>query len=397
MRIETSEIEVAFDTGFIVAGDQRSPVREIELELKSGDPGDLYRLGLSLAETFPVRLAILSKSERGVALTSGDRSTPVRATAPLTSGLTVDEAIGTVIGSCVIQFIGNWPAFDAGSRPEPVHQMRIAMRRLRSLLALFHREVPCAEFAAFREDAKRIASAMGEARNWDVFAGLVRDGPLAALPAEKGFDVLLAASESRREAGYASVAALLTDAATTRFVLALQAFVARRGWRNALPGADLPLLTGPASNFAAACLDRLHRRVRKRGRKLLDLPPAERHEMRIALKKLRYAADAFADLCDDDAAARTYLRATAKLQDELGHFNDMQMVFDLARQLDMGSNLDGAHARGIMIGWFGRGGLASEAELRVAWKRFRNTRPFWPTNCQTRDAHPATSVPRSFR
>ena len=113
---------------------------------------------------------------------------------------------------------------------------------------------------------------MGEARNWDVFADLLRDGPLA-FPAVPGFDILLAASDSRREAGYTSVAALLADAATTRFVLAVQAFVARRGWRNTLPGAELPRLTGQASDFAASCLDRLHRRVRKRGRKLRELLP----------------------------------------------------------------------------------------------------------------------------
>lgn len=330
-----------------------------------------------LAETFPVRLAILSKSERGVALTSGDSATAVRAVAPLTTGLTVDEAIGAAIGSCVTQFIGNWPAFDAGNGTEPVHQMRVAMRRLRSLLALFQRAFPCAEFATFRAEAKRIATAMEGARNWDVFAHFLRDGPLAALPAEAGFDELLAAADRRREAGYASVGTLLADAATPRFVLAMQAFAARRGWRNALPGTKLPQLTVPASNFAAACLDRLHRRVRRRGRRLLDPSPAERHQLRIALKKLRYAADTFAALCGDHTAVRAYIRATAKLQDALGRFNDMQITADLARQLDGGGDLDGARAIGIMIGWCGHGRLAGDAELRTAWEKFRKATPFW--------------------
>lgn len=44
MRIEVSEIEMAFDTGFIVAGGLWSPMREIELELKSGELIDLYGL-----------------------------------------------------------------------------------------------------------------------------------------------------------------------------------------------------------------------------------------------------------------------------------------------------------------------------------------------------------------
>jgi inorganic triphosphatase YgiF len=377
VRVETSEIEVAFDTGFIVAGEQKSPVREIELELKSGDPADLYRLGLSLAEAYPVRLGIMSKSERGVMLSSGTQPTAIRAAAPLTTEQTVDEAIGALFGSCIDQFIANWPAFEAGNGTEPVHQMRVAMRRFRSLLALFNRAFPCAEFVLFRLEAKRIASAMGEARNWDVFADLVRDGPHEAFPSEPGFEALLAATNRRRDAGYETVRALLADAATTRFVLSVQAFVARRGWRNALPGAELPRLTGEASAFAVGCLDRLHRRVRKRGRKLLELPAAERHEVRIALKNLRYAADAFAGLFGEHAGARPYTRAVAKLQDALGSYNDMQMTIDLAGQLDMSGDLRAARAVGTMIGWYGRGALVGDATLHTAWTKFRNAEPFW--------------------
>jgi inorganic triphosphatase YgiF len=378
VRVETSDIEVAFDTGFIVAGEQKSPVREIELELKSGDPADLFRLGLSFAETFPVRLGIMSKAERGVLLGLGDRAIAVRASTFLTEGQTVDDAIGAAIASCVDQFVANWPAFDAGNGSEPVHQMRVAMRRLRSLLGLFQREFPCAEFAVFREDAKRIASAMGDARNWDVFADLVRDGPLKAFPDQGGFDAVLAASNRRRDAGYESVRMLLADAATTRFVLLAQAFVARRGWRNAVPGGELPRLTGPAGAFAAACLERLHRRVRKRGRKLLDLPVAERHELRIALKKLRYAADAFAGLFEDQTSVRPYVRAVSKLQDALGSFNDMHMTVDLAQQLDTRGDLRAASALGMMIGWYGRGSLVGDAVLHRAWTKYRQADPFWP-------------------
>jgi CHAD domain-containing protein len=255
--------------------------------------------------------------------------------------------------------------------------MRVAMRRFRSLLGLFHRDFPCPEFAAFRAEAKRIASAMGDARNWDVFGDLVRDGPLQAYPDEAGFEALLAATERRRQTGYAIVRSLLSDSSTTRFVLSVQAFVARRGWRNGVAGAELPRLTGQATGFAAACLDRLHRRVRKRGRHLLDLPPAERHEVRIALKKLRYAADAFGVLFDGHSAVRPYTRSVAKLQDALGNYNDMQMTLELAQALDSGTDRQSTRAIGIMIGWYGRGGRQGDAGLRAAWTRFRKADTFW--------------------
>jgi triphosphatase len=371
-----SEIEAAFDTGFIAFGTAKTPVREIELELKAGDPTDLYQFGLSLVQDFPLRLGIITKAERGVLLSCGTHASAVRAAVPSLDEQTVDQAIEAIIRTCVAQFVANWPAFEGADKAESIHQMRVAMRRLRAALALFNRRFPCAEFRGLRADAKRIASAMGEARNWDVFESLVRDGPRSAFPSETGFEALMADAAARQEAGYATVAALLEHADTTRFVLSAEAFVARRGWRNTLPGAELSRLTEPASGFAAYCLERLHRRVRKHGKALFDMPSQERHEVRIALKNLRYAADFFGGLFADTSLVKSYTQIAAKLQDALGRFNDMVMVNDLVRQLNT-RNVDPARAAGIIIGWYGRGASMNDSDLRNVWRDFRKVRPFW--------------------
>src|ERR1700712_931101 len=246
-----SELEAAFDSGFIVFGAQKTPVREIELELKAGDPADLYQFGLSLVEAFPMCLGTMTKAQRGILLSSGAHATAVRANTPDLAEQTVDQAVGVIIRSCMAQFVANWPAFEGPEKAEAVHQMRVAMRRLRTALALFDRRFPCVQFRDLRAEAKRIASALGEARNWDVFESLLRGGPCSAFPSEAGFATLTADAATRREATYAAVAELLADTATTRFVLSVETFVARRGWRNALPGDALPRLTEPATGFAA--------------------------------------------------------------------------------------------------------------------------------------------------
>jgi inorganic triphosphatase YgiF len=210
-----SRIEVSFDTGAIIAGDARESVREIELELLQGDTADLFALAVDLLETVPARLGVLSKAERGVLLAQGKAPRAVRAVSPLAPNHSVDDAIGEVIGACIQQFTGNWPAFDAGGRPDPVHQMRVAMRRLRAALALFQRSFPSVELGAFRADARRIASAMGEARNWDVFGDMVRDGPQTVLQDDDAFGALLEASEAHRRAGYDAVGEVIRSPATT--------------------------------------------------------------------------------------------------------------------------------------------------------------------------------------
>jgi CHAD domain-containing protein len=69
-------------------------------------------------------------------------------------------------------------------------------------------------------------------------------------------------------------------------------------------------------------LDRRHKLLRKRGRNLTQLSMAERHAVRIAAKKLRYAAEFFSELYAHNQA-QVYLNALAGLQDGLGALNDV--------------------------------------------------------------------------
>lgn len=65
---QASHIELVLDEGSIISGDYRAPIREVELELKSGDPATLWTLALTLAEQVPLRPSDSSKAARGNAL-----------------------------------------------------------------------------------------------------------------------------------------------------------------------------------------------------------------------------------------------------------------------------------------------------------------------------------------
>lgn len=372
VRSDSSDVEVAFDSGCIRAGERQTPIREIELELKSGDPAELYRLGMALAEAYPVRLGMQAKAERGVMLRHGAPPPVIKSISPLTGAITVDDAIGAVIDACIAQFTGNFPAFESGDAVNAVHQMRVALRRLRAILKLFNRVFPCPEFAAFRAQAKAIASALGEGRNWDVFLQLLREGPAAAFPEEPGFEPIFAAAGQRREAAYAEIGRLLAAPETTCFVLSVQAFTARHGWRNALTADALFRLTQPAAGFAAGHLNRMHGKLVKRGRHLQRLPPHDRHKLRIGLKNIRYAADLFGGLFEGDKALRALLRTASRLQDQLGAYNDLVTAIGLMEQL--GCSAPAGYAAGIVAGWCRRGAEPDEESLLRAWKKFRKAK-----------------------
>jgi triphosphatase len=198
---------------------------------------------------------------------------PVRAEAlKFPADATLDQAVEIVINSALGQFVANWPALTETRHRESIHQMRVALRRLRIALAFVNRVLPCAEFEIFRAEAKQIAAALGPARNWDAFKAL-GVGPLTHYARDKGFEALLTAAEERRLAAYAIAQEVIEDPSTTRFVLKLRAFLARRAWRSALSGAELSRLTEPAKVFAGETLERLHKRALKRGRRLSQKPP----------------------------------------------------------------------------------------------------------------------------
>jgi triphosphatase len=267
---------------------------EIELELKAGEETAFYDFAVHLADALPLRLEI--KAERGFMPAANDRPLPVRATSlQFSKDSALDSTIEKVFTSVLGQFVANWPALTETRHPESIHQMWVALRCLRAALALFHHSLRCAEFGNLRAEAKRIAAALTPARELDAFRQLVEDGPLTRYADEdKSFKALLTMVEERRVAAYAIAQNIIDDPSTTRFVLKLRAFLVHRAWRNALSDAELLRLTEPATLFAREALEWLHKRALKRGRKLLQQPPEERHRVRIALKNIRYTAEFFA-------------------------------------------------------------------------------------------------------
>ena len=152
-----------------------------------------------------MQFSIHDAFERGARLASGEPASCVGAARPsIREDQTTEDAIRAILADCMRHFAGNWPLAGTNEAEEAVHQMRVALRRLRAALAFFGREFPCPEFAAFRAEAKAIATTLGQARDWDVFIALVESGPLAHFGEEIDFAPLIAAARSKAAAGHRS-------------------------------------------------------------------------------------------------------------------------------------------------------------------------------------------------
>jgi triphosphatase len=189
------------DSGLIAAGDRKQPVHELELELRNGAPGALYSLAVSLHAVTPLSIEAESKAARGYRLTERGQPTVKKPSSiELDGGVSVRHALRTIVGEILSHLLSNKSAALAGDA-EGIHQVRVAIRCLRSALRLFGPGLEYHAAAAFQSKLQRVGRIIGAACDWDVFC-------LEALPKafteieEFGWNRLLreAADARRRDA-----------------------------------------------------------------------------------------------------------------------------------------------------------------------------------------------------
>src|SRR5690606_24945293 len=127
-----------------------------------------------------------------------------------------------IIGHLAEVMLAWLPVARAGEAPEGVHQMRVALRRLRSALRIFGKVLACDAVSDLDARLKTLARALGPARDWDVFlAGAGAD--LSALVPEKPVLALIADARTQRAAAYRDLARALSGPAFRQTVIAAAA------------------------------------------------------------------------------------------------------------------------------------------------------------------------------
>ena len=132
-----------------------------------------------------------------------------------------------------------------------------------------------------------------------------------------------------------------------------------------------------AQELAAMTLGERHKRLRKRGKDLANLTIEERHALRIAAKKLRYAAEFFSSIFAK-REVQAYVSALAKLQDVLGRLNDAATTSDLLDKLAAQATAAPEHAvLGYVRGWVAGHAVRSVQRLEPVWREFKQVERIW--------------------
>ena len=363
-----ARVEASLDTGRIAAGGRETPVAELELELLRGPVRDMLAGARELLAKRRLAVGTRSKAATGTGLLLGTSPPAVRAArAKLDTADSIDRALAKVVRAASVHVTGNLaPVLEAGD-PEGIHQLRVSLRRLRSAL-LFLKPHLGSRAAALNREARRALKRLGPARDLDVF--LLETLP-AVIDANPGVSSLLRlrdAARERRDAAHASARKLILGRRFNRFVLDLLQ-VAHSGGLVAR-GADEPL---PA--VARRRLNKRYRSLMKVGKGFEHLGEPERHRVRIALKKLRYACDYSRSLFPGPAVG-SCLRHLSSLQDDLGRLNDAAVARQISRELAAAdpTAVDGASR---VRDWCDERVRSAEPGLIESWRTFVAAEPFW--------------------
>ncbi len=133
------EVELALDHGALLAGEgaseRRTPVAELEIELKQGDPRAVLEVAREWAlGRFGLTLELRTKALRGDLLARREAVAPAQASAAAVwrPGQSQAQALAVLLKSVVEPVLGNASQIVSGlHQPEHLHQLRVALRRLR--------------------------------------------------------------------------------------------------------------------------------------------------------------------------------------------------------------------------------------------------------------------------
>lgn len=247
------------------------------------------------------------------------------------------------------------PGTRSGADPEDLHQMRVAVRRMRSVLKLS----PSPATGHVRAELKWLGAALGEVRDLDVLIGHLRVSVETLGEEDRGpAGRLISIFADQRAMAKRRLNRVLGD---RRYVSLLEAIAELS---RAAEVQDTP--DGSPLDPTAA-LRKPYRRLTKAAAKLpADPPDEELHALRIHGKRLRYAAEVAMSATKKKQAERlrSLVKATKSLQDVLGEHQDAVVAAARVRALAVDSE---DLPVGFVAGRIVERELTRRARVRAKW------------------------------
>lgn len=248
----------------------------------------------------------------------------------LNAEMACDTAFRIVAGRYLRDLTANHEATCRGD-PGALHQMRIALTRLRTAILFFSPMIDDPKRARIRAELKWLNSQLGIVRDLDV--AMERLG--AANKKRPQAAAYLQSWSQKRADSHRVLARTLQSARCRGLIESLSGWVGNGPWSIKKGKQALQERAAPLAAYSAGKLMRWREKLLKKCGRLPEMDTRKRHRLRLLNKKLCYSIEFFEDLFSDEKfanqqAALKYLR---KAQKSLGQLNDDAKGHSLATEL----------------------------------------------------------------
>jgi CHAD domain-containing protein len=248
----------------------------------------------------------------------------------LNAEMACDTAFRMVAGRYLRDLTANHEATCRGDSGA-LHQMRIALTRLRTAILLFAPIVDDVQQPRIKTELKWLNGQLGTVRDLDVAMDRLeaeyKKRPQTA-PYYRGW-------EERRIASHRQLARALRSARYRRLIESMFAWVENGSW-SIKKGKQAAQRASPIAVYAIGKLTGWRRKLLKKRGKLPQMDAKKRHRLRLLNKKLCYSIESFEDLFPDKRFKRqqTALKYLRVAQKSLGILNDDANSHALATALE---------------------------------------------------------------
>ena len=384
LRVDDSEVEVEFDTGEVRGDGGTESICETGLELRAGNAARVYELALEIHRAVPLTIAHHSEAARGYHLMRQEPPRWYKAKkVALDPEMSVREALTRIARTCLWQIQANERCAETAAHIEGVHQLRVAVRRLRSSLSTFRTAIPEALHTELNDELRWLGNSFGPARDWDVFVTETLAMLDERMPHDEAIALLRAESEDMRSDGYVMVRETLASPRYTELLLRLMAWLEGVGWDEGLSEGQDEIQDMPVLDFARVNLRKAYKKMRQFGDSHHEAADEDLHRLRILGKRMRYTSEFFSSLFPSEKTAK-FLARLVDLQDTLGSLNDALVASHLLHDLEE------AHAgrpeeaqqlamrsAGIIAGYHAARIQSAREHFGGVWERFTGAKTFW--------------------
>ena len=293
----------------------------------------------------------------------------------ITSDTSAFDAANSIIATHIPIARANEPGIIADIDTEFLHDYRILLRKVRSVVSLFQGVYTETQTQDLKNRFSAIMAPTGPLRDLDVYL-LDKQAYYKLLPKHlhAGLDRLFGMLSGHRQAEQLKLSQYLSSKAYKQEITALSALFARPGALAQGPDAQLP-----AHDYACKLIWRRYRKVCKTAASIDAQTPDEQvHDLRIQCKKLRYLMEFFGAIFPA-TAFKTLLKSLKGLQDNLGRFNDysvqqtnLQTMLQTLPEGQTESYLEVAQSIGALLAMLHGRQLKERAKIMNSFARFNS-------------------------